>query len=66
MLGQGASVWQFVPCADDWSSDLHYDPDKDNEVMLTAEQLKTLRTVKLSEEIFERNISNLGKAMIKA
>ena len=40
MLGQGASVWQFVPCVDDWSPDLYYDPDKDKEVMLTAEQLK--------------------------
>ena len=65
MLGQGASVWQFVPCADDWSSDLHYDSDKDKEAMLTADQLKKLRTVKLSEEIFQRTISNFGKTMIK-
>ena len=58
-------MWQFVPCADDWSSDLHYDSDKDKEAMLTADQLKKLRTVKLSEEIFQRTISNFGKTMIK-
>ena len=46
MLGQGASIFEFLPRSGDWDPMWYYGQDRDKEDMLTAQRAGVLRAVR--------------------
>ena len=63
MLGQGASLWEFVPRQGEWNSAWYFDDAKDKCEMLTVAQQAKLRAATLDEDIFLKTVDNMGKTM---
>ena len=65
MLGQGASLYEFLPRSGDWDTMWFYDQDRDKEEMLTAQRAVALRSISLDEDIFVKAVDNMGRTMVK-
>jgi hypothetical protein len=65
MLGQGASLWEFLPRSGPWTSNWYWDQDRDKEDMISGPQMLALRNTSLDEKIFLRCVDNMGLSMVK-
>ena len=65
MLGQGASLWEFLPRSGPWTSNWYWDQDRDSEEMISVPQMLALRDTSLDEKVFLRCVDNMGLSMVK-